>query len=195
MSFHAGQTFVFGEQPSATKWQYLWDNDYALADGSGISDNAIGSRQIQLANDAPLYALNSGAVEKKLLRLDNDNYLRLSQLPYKAISTGSTKEDVLIQSGWDFGLSTSSPSIVKAVTFPVAFDSGGLLAVFLTIHGLKNSDPTAVTDIVDYGNDIVVGAKALANTGFTAALRTADGNSFSAGQRWIFSWVAIGTKA
>lgn len=44
MSFHAGQTFTFGEQPSATKWQYLWDNDYALADGSGISDNAIDSR-------------------------------------------------------------------------------------------------------------------------------------------------------
>lgn len=50
MSFHAGQTFTFGEQPSATKWQYLWDNDYALADGSGISDDAIITRHI--ADDA-----------------------------------------------------------------------------------------------------------------------------------------------
>lgn len=41
MSFHPGQTFTFGEQPSASKWQFLWDNDYALADGSGITDNAI----------------------------------------------------------------------------------------------------------------------------------------------------------
>lgn len=41
MSFHTSQTFTYGEQPSATKWQYLWDNDYALADGSGISDGAI----------------------------------------------------------------------------------------------------------------------------------------------------------
>lgn len=46
MSFHAGQTFTFGEQPSATKWQYLWDNDYALADGTGISNDAIINRHI-----------------------------------------------------------------------------------------------------------------------------------------------------
>lgn len=27
MPFNIGQTFVFGEQPSATKWNYLWEND------------------------------------------------------------------------------------------------------------------------------------------------------------------------
>lgn len=46
MSFHAAQTFTFGEQPSASKWQFLWDNDYALADGSGISNNAIITRHL-----------------------------------------------------------------------------------------------------------------------------------------------------
>lgn len=46
MSFHAAQTFTFGEQPSATKWQYIWDNDYALADGSGISSGAITAAKI-----------------------------------------------------------------------------------------------------------------------------------------------------
>lgn len=50
MSFHAGQTFTFGEQPSATKWQYVWDNDYALADGTGISNDAILTRHILDAN-------------------------------------------------------------------------------------------------------------------------------------------------
>ncbi len=44
MSFHSGQTFTFGETPSATKWNYLWENDYALADGTGISDGVIGNR-------------------------------------------------------------------------------------------------------------------------------------------------------
>lgn len=44
MSFHTGQTFTFGETPSATKWNYLWENDYALADGTGIEDDAIDSR-------------------------------------------------------------------------------------------------------------------------------------------------------
>lgn len=41
MSFHTSQTFTFGEQPSATKWGYIWENDYALADGSGIQAGAI----------------------------------------------------------------------------------------------------------------------------------------------------------
>ena len=53
MSFHAGQTFVYGEQPSATKMQYIWDNDYALADGSGISDSAIKNRHVADANITP----------------------------------------------------------------------------------------------------------------------------------------------
>ena len=46
MSFHSGQTFVYGETPSASKMQYLWDNDYALADGSGISNDAIIARHL-----------------------------------------------------------------------------------------------------------------------------------------------------
>jgi hypothetical protein len=46
MSFHAGQTFTFGEQPSATKWQWVWDNDDALADGTGLEDDIIDSRHV-----------------------------------------------------------------------------------------------------------------------------------------------------
>lgn len=60
MSFHAGQTFVFGETPSATKWQYIWDNDYALADGTGIEDEAIQDRHVQDAN-IPVAKLVSAA--------------------------------------------------------------------------------------------------------------------------------------
>lgn len=46
MSFHTAQTFTYGETPSATKWNYLWENDYALADGTGIEDDAIIARHI-----------------------------------------------------------------------------------------------------------------------------------------------------
>lgn len=49
MSFHTGQTFTYGEQPSATKWQYLWDNDYALADGEGFS---TGSGSVGIQSDS-----------------------------------------------------------------------------------------------------------------------------------------------
>lgn len=56
MSFHAGQSFTFGEQPSTTKWNYLWDNDYALADGSGITNDAI--TMAKIANGA-FYAFSA----------------------------------------------------------------------------------------------------------------------------------------
>lgn len=41
MSFHPGQTFTFGEQPSATKWQWVWDNDYALQDWSAFTADSF----------------------------------------------------------------------------------------------------------------------------------------------------------
>lgn len=53
MSFHTGQSFTFGETPSATKWNYLWENDYALADGTGIEDDAILTRHISDAQITP----------------------------------------------------------------------------------------------------------------------------------------------
>lgn len=46
MAFTTGQTFTYGETPSAAKMQYIWDNDYALADGTGIEDDAIIARHI-----------------------------------------------------------------------------------------------------------------------------------------------------
>lgn len=60
MAFHLNQTFVYGEQPSATKMQYIWDNDYALADGSGFEDDAIETSHI-LANTIEAIKLASEA--------------------------------------------------------------------------------------------------------------------------------------
>lgn len=50
MSFHPAQTFVYGEVPSATKMQYIWDNDYALADGSAIANAAIKKRHLDFSD-------------------------------------------------------------------------------------------------------------------------------------------------
>lgn len=41
MAFTAGQSFSFGEQPSTTKWNYLWGNDYALQDWSAYTDGTF----------------------------------------------------------------------------------------------------------------------------------------------------------
>lgn len=47
MSFHPGQSFTFGETPSATKWNYLWENDYALQDWSAFTNDTFPISLIQ----------------------------------------------------------------------------------------------------------------------------------------------------
>lgn len=47
MSFHAGQSFTFGETPSATKWNYLWENDYALQDWTAFTNDTFPIALIQ----------------------------------------------------------------------------------------------------------------------------------------------------
>lgn len=39
MAYQAGNTFVFGEQPTATKWDQLWRNDDAIYDRFKIVQN------------------------------------------------------------------------------------------------------------------------------------------------------------
>ena len=43
---------VFGEQPSAAKWNILGSNDASFADGTGISAGVIGSSKIDLTTFA-----------------------------------------------------------------------------------------------------------------------------------------------
>ena len=40
MAYTAG-SFSFGEQPSTSKWNNLWENDASFHDGTGIADGAI----------------------------------------------------------------------------------------------------------------------------------------------------------
>jgi len=53
MSYQAWSV-VFGEQPSASKWNILGQNDASFNDGTGIADNAIIARHI-LADTISMY--------------------------------------------------------------------------------------------------------------------------------------------
>lgn len=64
MTFHTGQTFTYGEQPSAAKWQYVWDNDDALASGSAIASGAIIDRHFasSIITDAMIDWTTAGGI-------------------------------------------------------------------------------------------------------------------------------------
>lgn len=46
---YASWSVVFGEQPSAAKWNILGTNDASFNDGTGIAANTIGSSQLKAA--------------------------------------------------------------------------------------------------------------------------------------------------
>lgn len=71
MSFHTGQSFTFGETPSATKWNYLWENDYALADGTGLEDDIIDSRHYVDGSIDPAHHANRTRRVRMQLQADN----------------------------------------------------------------------------------------------------------------------------
>jgi hypothetical protein len=178
---------VFGEQPSAAKWNLLGANDAALRDGSGQ----------QWANNQNIQALNASAVAKNMIRLGSDNYMKLSQLPYQQDTTNSTKEDVLFQTGWGF-ISTGGggvSQITETVTFPVAFTT--LLGIETTTVGLlAGSDPASIIALTaTTGGDIISSIYQPTATNFISSLKVAGGTNFAASQRWGYSWLAWGTKS
>lgn len=182
MSYHTGQTFTFGEQPSATKWNYLWENDDSLRDGSGVLWN----------NNQELQAKNSSGTTKKLLRLDDDNYMRLSQLPYQSITTNSTREDVLIQHGWSFMPGTGAINATKTITFPAAYAAAPI--VMCGVMGFKNgSDPTT-PGTVDGEAAGLHSVDTITTTNFILEYRQTSG-TFTSNTRIVLCWIAIGTKA
>lgn len=191
MTFHSSQTFTYGEQPSASKWQYIWDNDEALRDGSGLLFN----------NNQEVQAKNSSGTTKKLIRLDDDNYLRLSQIPHQANTSNSTLEDMLIQTGWGFVTGNGvNFSLSDTITFPATYSSTPIM--LLTIAGYKTgSDPTTVAD-VSAATDMTVGAciqtPGTASCVMQIVRRSFDGNSPGAlgnGTRYLYQWIAIGPKS
>lgn len=146
MSFHTGQSFTFGETPSATKWNYLWENDYALADGTGLEDDIIDSRHyvdgsidfahlgadiagFQLLADVTLGVagdtISSGTVTAR-------KYIKLIWAP---IATGGTNNGVLRfnnDSGNNYNLRYSDnggADGTTGATTGVAIDTGAIAAV------------------------------------------------------------------
>lgn len=194
---YSADTFVADEQPTTAKWNKLWSNDASFNDGTGVGDNAIGSRQIQFANNADLYALNSGGSEKSLMRLDNDDYLRLGQLPYQADTTNSTREDVLIQHGWGFIVGDGvNAYISETVTFPAAYASAPL--VLTQSIGWRSTGTTPTTPADFTSSHGTAGAEftmvsAITTTNFALLIRLYT--TIPTNQQQGYAWTAIGTKA
>lgn len=183
----SSSTFVFGEQPAASKWDQLWRNDDALRDGTGQ----------QWANDQWIQALNSGASAVNVIKIDNDNYLRLGQVPSKYVASTSTLDNVLIQVGFDYIIGAGADHLTETITFPTAYTSAPL--VFVT--GLNARATTSGAPDTPDDFDVLITANCLSATavnittsGFDISLARSDSGTFTNNNNYGYSWLAIGAK-
>lgn len=162
---------VFGEQPSAAKWNILGSNDASFNDGTGIADGAITSPKL------------AEAFARGRRQDDNNNTI-----------SDSTVTGLTIQYGWGQAAGNSGTRIQEAVTFNVAYSSPPI--VIAGALGVDNSSPPAATisdlNLGASSGPYVATAHAISTTGFTMSLIRSI-NFSGATDYYGYSWIAIGT--
>lgn len=175
---YASWSVTFGEQPSAAKWNILGTNDASFNDGSGI----------QPSN--PIIAASGGLD----LRGNGTNGVLL-QLRTKEVSTANTRSSLKFEVGMDFIEGDGTSRISKAITFPTAF-STAVVAILFGNNGVNlAADPTTIADgTATWGANTVVhfSSEDVTVSGFTAWVHRSDSTVMAAGNRFLFSYLAIG---
>ena len=189
MAFQSN-TFVYGETPSAAKWNQLWLNDDSLRDGTGL----------QINNDQAINWRNAADSDNlKGIEIGNDDILRLSQIEVQENTTDSTVEDVMIQTGWGYIDGAASASITKDVTLATAIDENETFSIIVQCLGLLVGAATKISDFATSNSLATARALVLSSggnvTGFTVQMSNNDGSNFTTGRDYGFSWIVIGRKA
>lgn len=168
---------VFGEQPTAAKWNILGENDASFNDGTGIADDAILTRHILAANITSPKLIE--AFFRGRQQIDPSNVIGNSQ------ATGLT-----VQFGWGQMNTTASAHNNETVTFPTAF-SAPPVCLIVQLNGFAS---TAQANLAGFTTGItkwVATGELPTATNFRVRISTGDGTNLSAG--WTaYSWIAIG---
>lgn len=166
---YAAFSVVFGETPSAAKWNILGTND---AEFNSMIHHTAGG----------LTTLND-------VRYQNENSL---------VIASSTQDNVLKQYGWGQITGDGTANIIKTVTFPTEFDTvlwaaSGAIARSTSATVAASS----ITDLtVGFTSEAVsCSYDDLTTTTMRCILGRSDGGGFTSGAEYGFWWEAIGNKA
>lgn len=185
MATYTAGSFTFGEQPSTSKWNDLWDNDQSFHDGNGI----------QPVNDQYIRWNDSGGSLKDVIKLGSDNFLRLGQIERDNDGTASTMSDIMLQHGWGYIEGDTSVEVTETVTFPTAFNSAPI--VYISHPGRTGSAPSAITDFTDVagsGSLVRCATTSITASNFVARVKSSNAN-LGSGNFYGYTWLAIGSKA
>lgn len=162
MSFHTGQSFTFGETPSATKWNYLWENDYALADGTGLEDDFLITRHLAAAGslDIPLPNVDLGSSV-------DGGYIATSE------TTTSTSFTDLATAGPSCTITVpASGKVLLLMTIQVSNSGAGYSLAAYSMSGANTAAEDSDRVIQVTGSNAAVSTRASLLTGLTAGSTT-----------------------
>lgn len=166
---YSSWSVVFGEQPSAAKWNILGNNDASFNDGTGFGLGVIGSTTLAEDYIRGRYQTGDG--------------------------TNSAPTDLTMQMGWGFIVGDNTENIDKTVTFPTAFSSAPLVQItFAHSRATAAGSPTGpgwFTTVVTT-TAISAGHSSVTTTNFNAVISRSDGGSLASTNNYGFVWQAIG---
>lgn len=171
---------VFGEQPTAAKWNQLGENDAGFKDGTNIDNSAILNRHFP-----------DGEIEATKL---NEAFMRGNRRNHSA------NEEVLgarVQWGWLHLQGNGTGRLSGSVVFPEPFSTNPV--VISGFLGADTSGAPASTDsgITEFTNAVASATSfgtfstSITTTGFDVT-QLREGGTFSATNFYGTSWIAIG---
>ena len=205
---------IAGEQPSATKWNFLGSNDAGFKDGSNLNDL---SNPVILQNVIALRGKDIGGTARDIAKITADDEIHIGkndEADHTVINAGTSKlvkikvlrQDNITNSyeaisvfltGWGFVTGDGAvDEDTKTVTFGVTFDE---LPIVLCdeIDTKTGSDPTDLDDFTNAPVENKFSPNAVTVDNFVAhVVRTsrdgADPGNLTSGRRYGFTWLAVG---
>lgn len=175
MSFHAAQTFTFGEQPSATKWGYIWENDYALADGSGISSAAITPPKLSVIDRF-----------RRVPALGYNSVIAGSWIAIGTSGTGSITGEAAAQSAGAQNEEVEYKCVLQAGTYKVLLHhdkdiNRGIYTIYVDAASIGTVDGYAATRVAGAISSISTTLVVATNKEVVVRVKMATKNASSAG--------------
>ena len=183
MASYVAVTWTVGDIITEAKLDNMVSNDQ--------SEDAHAANGMIMNNNVAYRAKQAGGTTKDVMKLGTDDLLKLSQITKDIKGSGTIKEQILILYGWNFVLGSAT---TKTITFPsITF---GEVPMFIPIFcGFKDgSDPSDI-DAGSGDAQITLNTDSLSTTQATIRVIRADGAALTSARRYMFSYIAMGTKA
>lgn len=166
---YASWSVIFGEVPTAAKWNILGTNDASFNDGTGIGTAVVNSTSLK-------EAFFRGRKQEN--------------------TTDSQPTGLTVQFGWGYMVGTGTDDMGETVTFPTAFSAAPPLVLtgYLSARTTASGAPDTIDDFNASisADSIATSSVNITTTNFGVRFNRSDAATFANTNNWGYSWLAIG---